>query len=202
MISVGAIVLLLLLITLLIVVTITWSSYPVAKFVKINRNDSDTRYVAIGDIEIIDSRGHKISIINIEGNNCETFGTTATTATADGTPLSAGANNFPFINNGIVTKNNMKTGQGAAPQVVGPAMGGINAAAAAVPNNFLLYVLSCPAKIARINITAVPNVTDAARNLQNVKVSLIDGDRNVVKGSEKIIPYSTDIRAVHHFTYG
>lgn len=206
--SVGAIVLLLLLITLLLVVTVTWSSFPNAKYIKIARNDSDSNYVAIGDIEAYDNKGNKVNFINTDGSGYEQYGLPAgntTGVTADNVPIPASTvGAVPFISNGVVTKNYMKTGLAAAAatgSVIGPCMGGINGPAAASPGNYILYVMSCPAKISKINITAIEN-TQAKRYLQNCKVVLLDADRNTVKGSEKIIPYTNEPRSVHHFTYG
>lgn len=191
MLSVGIIVLLLLLITLCVVVAITWSSYPIARYIKISRADSDAKYVAIGDIEVFDSNGNRAEFSTLEGFSAELSGPARTTA-------AAAADYIPFINNGVVSKGYMRETTTSA-TFVGPCMGGIFSDTTS--KGYLIYVLSCKVKIAKINIRAVE--TDTAKsNLQNVKVVLLDNDRNPIAGSDKITPYMSLPRSVHHFTYG
>lgn len=185
---------------LFMIIVLTWNTYPYAKYIVMSRVDSENRYIAIQDIEVIDNKGVRKDIIGIEGkgNLISGFANTTSAINSDTTGNTApigdiilnGKNMAYFKDFGSVS------GKGKA---IGPII-------AAIPGNevlngHIMFSLGCSSKIARINIRAVDDEKSRI-NLQHVKVYLLNKDKHVIHDAEQIIPFSANIPvAIHHISF-
>lgn len=188
------------LIVMVLLIVLTWKNFPYAKFIVISRNDTDAKYVAIQDIEVIDNHGRKLDIISLEGKNQLITGfanaTSAFTSITSGATPPVGDIRFDGKNLGYVKDNGFAASVGTP---IGPLVGFIpgNVASGA----YMIFSLGCSARIARVNIRAVNDDTSRL-NLQQVKIYLLDKDKNIIKGAEQIIPMSGTIpQSTHHISF-
>jgi hypothetical protein len=182
MFSVGIVVLLLILIILCLTVVMTWTTYPLAKYVMISRADGENRFIAVGGIEAYTPHGQRIEFVGLEGAGIETTGTYDTSSTSI----------IPFDGK----KNLYFTYDGT--NKIGPSIAGINNTNAST--GYIIFPFSCPSRVAKISIHATENDL-AKHNLQRIKIMLLDQDRNPIINSEKITPTLAMARTVHHILY-
>lgn len=197
------VIIIIILIDLTIVAFIAWPNYPYAKYIKIKRADGLSNYVAIGDIEVLDTNNKKVDIVAVEGGYVAGYANNATIQfpgqIISPTALANGSATY-FVNaNGNINKGFMPASATGTTANIGPVMGGLCNEASA--NGAITYVLATTSRIKKIHIKSIEDDT-AKKNLQGVTVSLLDADRNFIQGSD----ITTDIllvpRSVHHFTYG
>lgn len=181
-----------LLIILILLIVITWKSYPYAKYIVLARADGESKYIAVNNLEVIDSRGGRHDIIAIEGKSQLTTGSSSAAGALAATPtldVTFNGRNMGYFKETI---NSVAT-------AVGPVIAALPGAAAT--SGYIIFTLGCPASIARINIKAVDDDTSRLY-LQRVKVYLLDKDKNIIEGAEQIIPISGTIPStMHHISF-
>lgn len=183
MFSVGIVVLLLILIVLCLTVVMTWTTYPMAKYVMISRADGENRFVAIGGIDAYTPHGQRIEFVGLEGAGIETTGTYDAASTSPTVPFD-GKKSLFFTYDGQ--------------NKVGPSIAALNNANSAT--GYIVFPFSCPSRVAKVSIHATENDL-AKHNLQRIKIMLLDQDRNPITNSEKITPTLAMARSVHHILY-
>jgi hypothetical protein len=184
-----------LLAVLVLLVIFTWTRYPYAKYIAISRSDSENKYIAIKNIEVIDNRGNIKEVTGVEGKLQLTSGFANSTAAVAAAAGATGDILFNGINMGYV-KDTDVAGSGSS---IGPVIGFLQSANSTT--GYIIFALGCSSKIARINIRS-PDDEVSRINLQRVKVYLLDKDKNIIKGAEQIIPTSTTIPStVHHISF-
>lgn len=184
MFSVGIVVLLLILIVLCLTVVMTWTTYPMAKYVMISRSDGENRFIAIGGIEAFTPHGQRIEFVGLEGAGFVPSGT-YDDASSNTLINFDGKKHLYFDYDGSGSK-------------VGPCIAGINNANAAT--GYIVFPFSCPSRVAKLSIHAAENDL-AKHNLQRIKIMLLDKDRNPIINSEKVTPTLAMARSVHHILY-
>ena len=184
----GAIIVLLIFIMAVYVVAATWTACPSARYVMVSRSDGEAKYIAIRDIEIVDSRGSKVEIQSIEGNGKVANGAYDTT-TAETVPFT-GSNRLYFTDKTVPPSS--------AANKVGPVIAAVTSESAST--GFITFVLPCETGISKISIKTV-DTPEGRTNMQRVKIVLLDKDKNPIVGCEKVLPTVSIPKNVHHITY-
>lgn len=183
-----------LVIVLLLVLVLIWPRYPIARYIVIARNDRDPKYIAIQDVEVIDNYGRRKDIVGIEGIDYYTTGFSNSAGALSSAPGATGDILFNGKNMGYVVDPSLST------LTVGPVTGFIPSTKTVT--GYLVFVLSCPTRVSRINIR--PADDDVSRvNVQHIKVYLLDKDKQVINGTEQVVPITPSIipPSLHHITY-
>jgi len=185
-----------LLIILVLIVVFTWTKYPNAKYIVISRSDSESKYIAVNNLEIIDHHGGNREIIALEGKLKYDTAFANTTAAKAAAGQAVGDIILNGKNLGYVKDANIAAG---ADPTIGPVIGFLPSTAA---NGYLLFSLGCSAKVAKINIKS-PEDDISRNNMQRVKIVLLDKDKNPIKGAEQIIPVSSNAipQTIHHISF-
>lgn len=167
-------------------------SLPHAKYVLIQRADGENKYVALKDIEIINSQGTRLEIMGLEGNDIVTIGYPYTNVPQGGVAY------IPF--NGKNSAYFIDTVSGVqSSTLLGPAIAAITTDKS--KNGYMLFSLGCSSKISRVSITALDD-NNSRINLQNIRITLLDKNRNVINGTKAVTGVSSPIpRSVHQVSY-
>ena len=175
-----------LLIVLVLLIVFTWTKYPNAKYIVLSRTDGESKFIAIGSIEVIDNRGGRREIIALDGKLQTPAGWSNSTSAGSGTAdITFDGKKMGYIKEGTT--------------VIGPVVAFLSSANSA---GYIIFSLGCSAKIARINIKSAED--DVSRNnMQRVKVALLDKDKNPIKGAEQIIPVASSSipQSIHHINF-
>lgn len=177
-------------IIVLLIVIITWTTYPVAMYVKLVRGDGQSKFIAVQDIEVFDNNHNKREIASVTGGVTKLWGddTTAKAANTD-TLFTTG----PIVVDGTTKGYTLDMAASATvPSLVdnnsvGPVVAFLTSSNATTGS--LVFKLSCPGKISQVNIRSTDNNT-AMKNMQGVKVLLLDKNKDLIKGAEQLIPFT------------
>lgn len=187
-------------ILVILVVMMTTNNLPFAKYILIQRADSENKYIAIKEIEVLNSNGSRLEIVGLEGNGMVTVGYPY--ANSLQIPLGSNTNiPMPYISlNGKNSVYFMDKVLGApSGKLLGPVIAAITTDKS--KDGYLLFSLGCPSSISKVSITALDDNTSRI-NLQNIKITLLDKNRNVINGTDGITGVSTPVpRSVHQVTY-
>lgn len=189
------IVVIIIIIILVIVITISGSKY--AQYVVVARNDGASKYIAIQDIDIIDSKGNSQLIEGFEGKGMWTTGFANSTSALAAAGGAAGDITFDGRKLAYVKDSGVAA---AGTPTIGPVVSFLPSTAAA--SGYLIFQLGCPVKISRVNIRP-PDDDTARSNMQFVKVFLLDKDRISIGNAEHVIPAtSSNIpRIIYHISF-
>jgi hypothetical protein len=172
------------------------SNLPYAKYVLIQRADGENKYVALKDIEVLNSQGARLEIMGLEGNDIVTFGYPYLNSLQI-----QNAVQVPYIPfNGKNSAYFVDTILGASSSnLLGPAVAAITTDKS--KDGYMLFSLGCSSKISKVSITALDDNTSRI-NLQNIKITLLDKNRNVIYGTEGVTGVSAPVpRSIHQVIY-
>ncbi len=187
---------------IIILMVTTWKTAPHAKYIAISRSDGENKYIAIDNVDVFTTNGSKQDIVSIGGKS-QTVGAFSNKNSADAA-TTATAGNDVFLNG--TNKGYIKDTTSVSPTVtygtgsIGPVVAFIPSAYAAT--GYIELSLGCSVPISCIEIK-VPDDLTSKTNIQKVRIVLLDEDKNVIKGSEQIIPvsdrYMNTLHKIHFY---
>jgi hypothetical protein len=187
---------LLLIIFLILIIILLLDDIPYAKYILIQRADGDNKYIAIKDIEVINTRGSRVDINGITGKGLIQKGylNSAAALEVEYEPdVLLDGKTRAYVNDTVLlTSPSSNT-------AIGPVIAAISTDNSEYGH--IMFNLGCASKIARINIS-VPDDDRSRINIQGVKLTLLDKNRRPIIGASGMTKNSSIPHEIHSFSFG